>query len=107
MTDSVPRGLAAVNDPELIRRQIAQFREQHPEIAVEESPEPSHGHEFDLVVRARRMMSTAGIADRELGIRGGRIVAIEPYGHELDGLEIITSPTTRSSCPVWSTPTSM
>ena len=90
MTETVARGLAAENEPELIRRQIAEFREQHPEIAVEEPAEPGHGHEFDLVVRARRMMSTAGIAAREIGIRDGKIVAIEPYGNNLDGLEVIT-----------------
>jgi allantoinase len=90
MTDSTRRPLAAVNEPELIRRQIAELRAEHPETVVEPTVEPSHGHEFDLVVRARRMMSTAGIADREIGIRDGRIVAIEPYGNDLDGLEVIT-----------------
>ena len=90
MTETVPRGLAAENEPELIRRQIAEFREAHPELTVDEPAEPSHGHEFDLVVRARRMMSTAGIAAREIGIRDGKIVAIEPYGNTLDGLEVIT-----------------
>ncbi|MET3949142.1 N-acyl-D-aspartate/D-glutamate deacylase, partial [Arthrobacter sp. UYCu512] len=32
--------------------------------------------EYDLVVRGRRVLTTAGIAAREVGIRGGRIVAI-------------------------------
>src|SRR5689334_15527339 len=100
MTETVPRrGLAAVNEPELIRQQIAELRAQRgdaergvdqPEPGRSSAPDQDHGHQFDLVVRARRMMSTAGITDREIGIRNGKIVAIEPYGHDLDGLEVVT-----------------
>ncbi|HET9648997.1 MAG TPA: allantoinase AllB [Microlunatus sp.] len=90
MTETARRRLAAVNEPELVRQQIDQFRAEHPEIEVAPVVEPAHGHDYDLVVRARRMMSTAGITDREIGIRDGKIVTIEPYGHDLDGLEVIT-----------------
>ncbi|MEO5778478.1 MAG: amidohydrolase family protein, partial [Arthrobacter oryzae] len=44
---------------------------------------------YDLVVRGRRVLTTAGIAAREVGIRGGRIVAIEPLGNALAGAEVI------------------
>ncbi|MEO5781205.1 allantoinase AllB [Arthrobacter sp. PAMC25284] len=49
----------------------------------------STGPEYDLVVRGRRVLTTAGIAAREVGIRGGRIVAIEPLGNALAGAEVI------------------
>ncbi|UQE76427.1 allantoinase AllB [Gordonia sp. PP30] len=45
---------------------------------------------FDLVVRGRRILTTAGIVDREIGIRDGRVVAIEPLGSGLAGDEVIT-----------------
>ena len=44
---------------------------------------------FDLVIRGRRILTTAGIAAREVGVRGGRIVAIEPLGNGLSGAEVI------------------
>ncbi len=90
MTETARGQLAAVNEPELIRRQIDEFRAEHPETVVDAAPAPTHSHDFDLVVRARRMMSTAGLVEREIGIRGGKIVAIEPYGNDLDGLKATT-----------------
>ncbi|MCZ0911917.1 allantoinase AllB [Gordonia amicalis] len=44
---------------------------------------------FDLVVRGRQTLTTAGIVAREIGIRGGRVVAIEPLGSGLAGREVI------------------
>ncbi|HKU03872.1 MAG TPA: allantoinase AllB [Arthrobacter sp.] len=44
---------------------------------------------FDLVIRGQRILTTAGIAPREVGVRGGRIVAIEPLGNGLAGAEVI------------------
>ena len=42
-------------------------------------------------------MTTAGLADRELGIRGGKIIAMEPLGAGLQGTDDRShSPTTRS-----------
>ena len=34
---------------------------------------------LDLVVRARRIVGTAGVAPGAVGVRGGRIVALAPY----------------------------
>ena len=42
------------------------------------------------MIRGRRILTTAGITDREIGVRDGKIVAIEPYGHGLQGTEVIT-----------------
>ena len=44
---------------------------------------------FDLVFRGKNILTTAGIAAREIGIRDGIIVAIEPLGNGLTGTTII------------------
>lgn len=44
---------------------------------------------YDLVFRAKRVMTTAGEAAREVGIRDGRIVAIEPLGNHLPGETVV------------------
>ncbi|AZZ83324.1 allantoinase AllB [Gordonia alkanivorans] len=44
---------------------------------------------FDLVVRGEKTLTTAGIVAREIGIRDGRVVAIEPLGSGLVGNEVI------------------
>ncbi|MET3142746.1 UNVERIFIED_ORG: dihydroorotase-like cyclic amidohydrolase, partial [Arthrobacter sp. UYEF2] len=44
---------------------------------------------FDLVIRGQRILTTAGITAREVGIRDGVIVAIEPFGNGLTGTEVI------------------
>lgn len=54
-----------------------------------DGPEQSNQPHFDLVVRGERMLTTAGIVAREIGIRDGRIVAIEPLGSGLTGAEIV------------------
>ncbi|MFD4421666.1 allantoinase AllB [Agromyces sp. NPDC058484] len=53
-------------------------------------PESAAGGEFDLVIRGERVMTTAGIVAREVGIADGVIVAIEPLGNGLAGREIVT-----------------
>ena len=54
---------------------------------------------FDLVFRGRRIMTAAGERAREVGITGGTIVAIEPYGSELDGARIIEIPDSQVLLP--------
>ena len=44
---------------------------------------------YDVVFRGRQVLTTAGIAAREVGIRNGVIVAIEPLGNGLSGREVI------------------
>ena len=46
-------------------------------------------HSYDLVVRGRRIMTTAGEAPREVGVREGTVVAIEPLGNGLDGARVL------------------
>src|ERR671927_1608943 len=44
---------------------------------------------FDLVRRGWRILCPAGIAAREVGVRGGKIVALEPLGNGLQGVEVV------------------
>ncbi|MGB3698616.1 MAG: allantoinase AllB [Gordonia sp. (in: high G+C Gram-positive bacteria)] len=60
--------------------------------AAPATPEPaSSGNRppFDLVVRGEQTLTTAGIVAREIGIRDGRVTAIEPLGAGLQGAEVI------------------
>jgi allantoinase len=43
--------------------------------------------ELDLVIRARRVVTSAGEVDRAVGVRDGRIVAIAPYDAQLEGVD--------------------
>jgi allantoinase len=45
--------------------------------------------EYDLVIRGERILTTAGVAAREVGVRDGSIVAIEPLGNRLQGRELL------------------
>ncbi|MFE0748390.1 allantoinase AllB [Gordonia sp. NPDC058843] len=57
--------------------------------AAPDAPAPSSDTPFDLVVRGEQTLTTAGIVAREIGIRDGRVVAIEPLGSGLVGTEVI------------------
>jgi allantoinase len=48
------------------------------------------GKGFDLVFRAPRVVTAAGEVSRCVGVRGGRVVAIEPLPAELSGEQTIT-----------------
>ena len=88
-----------VNDPERIRRMIAEHQREHgmPLDAVGSPHADRHDgdavagdhREFDLVLRGRRILTTAGVVAREVGVRNGTIVAIEPFGSGLRGREVV------------------
>ncbi|WP_315914846.1 allantoinase AllB [Arthrobacter sp. lap29] len=50
---------------------------------------PAGSHEtadlYDLVIRGKRVLTTAGIAAREVGVRNGVVIALEPLGNALRG----------------------
>ncbi len=82
--------LAAVNEPDLIRRQIAEWRSAHGNAAAEPpSPSATADHGFDLVVRGAKIMTTAGIAAREIAVGGGKILAMEPLGAGLEAPVVV------------------
>ena len=91
MPDTAPQQqLAAVNDPDTVREELARLRAEHGERAADS---PAGGAEvsagFDLVVRGARIMTTAGIVAREIGISNGRITALEPLGSDLSGARTV------------------
>jgi len=45
--------------------------------------------QYDLVLRGERILTTAGIVAREVGVKDGQIVAIEPLGNNLEGERVI------------------
>ncbi|GAA4480128.1 allantoinase AllB [Microbacterium panaciterrae] len=47
------------------------------------------GEHYDLVIRGERVLTSAGVRPREVGVRGGRIVAMQPLGNNLAGAEIV------------------
>ncbi|REJ05238.1 allantoinase AllB [Microbacterium bovistercoris] len=47
------------------------------------------GEHYDLVIRGQRVLTTAGIVPREVGVRHGKIVAMQPLGNNLQGDEIV------------------
>ena len=44
------------------------------------STQDTTGTTFDLVLRGQQVLAGQGIAPREIGVRDGKIVAVEPYG---------------------------
>lgn len=53
------------------------------------SEEQNTPAEFDLVIRGQRVLTSAGIAPREVGVKDGRVVAMEPLGNNLVGTETV------------------
>ena len=45
--------------------------------------------QFDLVFRGKNIMTTAGVAARDIGVLDGVITAIEPLGNNLSGRRVI------------------
>lgn len=85
-----------VNNPDRVGRQIEEFLTAHPEAAeaeanaARETEPPTDGNSFDLVIRGSRVLVAPGITPREIGIRNGKIRAIEPLGAGLEGTTVIT-----------------
>jgi allantoinase len=84
--------LAAVNDPETILAELARLRAERGEDVADDPTArvTTRSSGFDLVVRGSRILTTAGIVAREIGVTNGRIVALEPLGSDLQGDDVIT-----------------
>ena len=85
-------GALHVNDPRRIRGQIEELLAgggSDASAQVGSAAAPTHGHAYDLVVRGERVLTDEGFGPREVGIRDGRITAIEPWGAALDGSHIV------------------
>jgi len=85
-----------VNDPERVRGLIAAYRQEH-DVPDERAAgtraawaQDSQGApDLDLVIRGRRVLTTAGVVAREVGVRDGTIVAIEPLGAGLEARRVV------------------
>ncbi|KWR69995.1 cyclic amidohydrolase [Arthrobacter sp. W1] len=53
------------------------------------STQDTTGTTFDLVLRGQQVLAGKDIAPREIGVRDGKIVAVEPYGTGLSGTRVI------------------
>jgi allantoinase len=88
-----------VNDPERVRRLIADYKREHgipadgadaPHLGADDDGTFAGDHrEFDLVVRGKNVSCGDHFAPREVGVRNGKIVAIEPLGAGLVGREVV------------------
>lgn len=106
MTGSGSGGqLAAVNHPYVVRAQLARLRAEAGVVTGGSAPAgdaqagrgPGDGAAsrrtpagraagvFDLVVRGAKVLTTAGLVAREVGVVNGRVVALEPLGTGLQG----------------------
>ncbi|NMO00279.1 allantoinase AllB [Gordonia sp. TBRC 11910] len=63
------------------------------------SARPNDSAQYDLVVRGQRILTSAGIVAREVGVRDGVIVAIEPFGNDLTGTDVIDLDDTQVMIP--------
>lgn len=81
------------NDPERVRELIRAYRTDHPtdDHRAEGRPEDTSrpNDEFDLVVRGHQVSCGDHFAPREVAVRDGRIVAIEPLGAHLEGARVV------------------
>src|SRR5690606_38121715 len=53
------------------------------------SPQATTGTTYDLVLRGQQVLAGQDIAPREIGVRAGKILAVEPYGTGLSGARVI------------------
>lgn len=44
---------------------------------------------YDLVIRGEQVLTSSGVRPREVGIRDGKIIALEPLGNGLEGDDVI------------------
>jgi len=87
-TDAV---LAHVNQPEVVQQQITEFLAAHPDPRTPpQTPVRSTtAGDFDLVVRAERVVTPEGVRACEIAVRDGRIAAIEELGTNLPATSIV------------------
>ncbi|WP_223841395.1 allantoinase AllB [Kocuria sp. cx-116] len=82
-----------VNSAERVRELIRAYKSEH---KLTESDEPTearitgqHAGTFDLVVRGNQVSCGDHFSPREVGVKDGKIVAIEPLGANLEGAEVV------------------
>ncbi|WP_223842177.1 allantoinase AllB [Kocuria sp. cx-455] len=81
------------NSAERVRELIRAYKAEN---KLQDSDEPTearitgqHAGKFDLVVRGKQVSCGDHFSPREIGVKGGKIVAIEPLGANLEGTEVV------------------
>lgn len=82
-----------VNSAERVRELIRAYKAEN---ELKDSDEPTearitghHEGRFDLVVRGKQVSCGDHFSPREIGVKDGKIVAIEPLGANLEGTEVV------------------
>ena len=82
-----------VNSAERVRELIREYKAEH---QLSASDEPTEARitgrqeaDYDLVVKGRRVACGDHFSPREIGVRDGRIVAVEPLGAGLKGAQVV------------------
>lgn len=82
-----------VNDPERVRELIRRYKVENEVTAADKPSEQRltgrQSADFDLVVRGQRVSCGDTFASREVGVRDGKIAAIEPLGAGLSGARVV------------------
>lgn len=82
--------LAGVNQPDVVQQQIDDFIATHGDPRTSDRPDRTQpAGDFDLVVRARRAVTPTGVIACEIGVRDGRIAALEPFGSDLRAGQVL------------------
>lgn len=82
-----------VNSAERVRELIRAYKSEN---KLKDSDEPTearitgqHAGTFDLVVRGKQVSCGDHFSPREIGVKNGKIVAIEPLGANLEGTKVV------------------
>ncbi len=81
--------LAHVNQPDVVRQQIADFVAAHGDPRSSDAGTTSTAGGIDLVIRGARVLVDGQEAPREVAVSGGRIAAIEPLGTGLQAPTVV------------------
>ncbi|MFC6707642.1 allantoinase AllB [Flexivirga alba] len=81
--------LAHVNQPDVVRQQIADFTAAHGDPRSADAGATSTAGGLDLVLRGARVLVDGSESPREVAISGGRIAAIEPLGTGLQAPAVV------------------
>ena len=82
-----------VNSPERVRELIRAYKAEH---KLKETDEPSEARitgqreaRYDLVVRGKQVSCGDHFSPREIAVKNGKIVAVEPLGANLEGARVV------------------
>lgn len=82
-----------VNNPQRVEELIREYRAEHKMAKDKDVPsatlKSAKDSKFDLVIRGQRVACGTNFSPREIGVKDGKIVAIEPLGAGLKGTRVV------------------